>query len=67
MKTQIGFALLGLVLCTSGAVADQKAYAPLPDKVVSARKVMLVNESGTSRFGDDQYIGKSKLGTDGKS
>src|ERR1700680_4302811 len=55
MKPQIGFALLGFVLLSTGMVAEQKAYAPLPDKIVSARTVMLVNESGIARFGDDLY------------
>jgi outer membrane protein assembly factor BamB len=55
MKTRIGFALLGLVLCSAATDAEQKAYAPLPDKVVAAKTVMLVNESGTARFGDDLY------------
>lgn len=55
MKIQIGFALLGMVLFSAVAVAGEKAYAPLPDKVVSAKTAMLVNESGTARFGDDLY------------
>ncbi len=55
MKTQFGFALLGLALFSAVAVAGQKEYAPLPDKVVAARTVVLVNESGTARFGDDLY------------
>jgi hypothetical protein len=55
MKIQIGFALLGLVLSSAVAVAGEKSYAPLPDKVVAAKTVMLVNESGTARFGDDLY------------
>jgi len=38
-----------------GAFAEQKDYAPLPEKVVEAKAVMLVNESGTSRFGDNLY------------
>src|SRR5258708_36029280 len=54
MKTKIGFALLGFVLLSSAA-AEKKAYAPLPDKVVAARTIILVNESGTARFGDDLY------------
>jgi len=54
MRIQIWFALLVLVLC-SLAVAGEKAYAPLPDKVVTAKTVFFVNESGTARFGDDLY------------
>jgi outer membrane protein assembly factor BamB len=55
MKTQISFALLGLALFSVAAFAEQKDYAPLPEKVVAAKTVMLVNESGTARFGDDLY------------
>jgi hypothetical protein len=55
MKTQFGFALLGVALFSAVAIAGQKEYAPLPDKVVAARTVVLVNESGTARFGDDLY------------
>jgi hypothetical protein len=43
------------VLSSAVVVVGQKAYAPLPDKVVAARTVMLVNQSGTARFGDDLY------------
>jgi hypothetical protein len=53
MKPQISFTLLGLALFSMAAFAEQKDYAPLPEKVVAAKTVMLVNESGTSRFGDD--------------
>ena len=60
MKTQIGFVLLVVL---SSAAAEKKAYAPLPDKVIAARTIMLVNESGTARFGDN----KSSLGTVGRS
>jgi outer membrane protein assembly factor BamB len=55
MKTQIGFALLGLMLYGAAAVAEEKAYAPLREKVLAAKTVMLVNESGTARFGDELY------------
>src|SRR5689334_3385529 len=52
MRIRIGFVLLMLL---SSAAAEEKAYAPLPDKVVAAKTIMLVNESGTARFGDDLY------------
>lgn len=55
MKIQIGFAVVGIMLTSAAAIAGEKAYAPLPDKVVAARTIMLVNESGTARFGDDLY------------
>lgn len=44
-----------LLLCTLIAVAEKKIYAPLPDKVVAAKTVFFINESGTARFGDDLY------------
>jgi outer membrane protein assembly factor BamB len=37
------------------AIAGDKLYAPLPDKVVAAKTVFFVNDSGTARFGDDLY------------
>src|SRR6266851_9857313 len=54
MRIQFNFARL-LLLSSVVSVAGQKEYAPLPDKVVAARTVVLVNESGTARFGDDLY------------
>ncbi len=44
-----------LLLCTLTAVAEKKIYAPLPDKIVAAKTVFFINESGTARFGDDLY------------
>ena len=44
-----------LLLCALTAVAEKKIYAPLPDKVVAAKTVFFINESGTARFGDDLY------------
>jgi outer membrane protein assembly factor BamB len=56
MRIQICFTHLGLLLlCGVAAVAQKKTYAPLPDKVIAAKTVMLVNDSGTARFGDDLY------------
>ena len=49
--TLVGF----LLLCAVMAVAAKKIYAPLPDKVVAAKTVFFINESGTARFGDDLY------------
>ena len=51
LTTVFGF----LVLFALTAVAEKKIYAPLPDKVVAAKTVFFMNESGTARFGDDQY------------
>lgn len=51
----VGCVLLGLALCTPAMFAEEKLYAPLPDKVVAAKTVLLVNDSGTARFGDDLY------------
>lgn len=44
-----------LLLCALATVADEKGYAPLPDRVVAAKAVFFINESGTARFGDDLY------------
>ena len=55
MKIKTSCILTGVVLLCVATVAEQKAYAPLPDKVVAAKTVFFVNESGTARFGDDLY------------
>jgi outer membrane protein assembly factor BamB len=44
-----------MLLSTLGAVAGEKIYAPLPDKVIAAKTVFFMNQSGTARFGDDLY------------
>lgn len=44
-----------LLLNAIGACAQEKLYAPLPDRVVAAKTVFFMNESGTARFGDDLY------------
>jgi hypothetical protein len=51
--------VLATVLCTSGghaqqATADDK-YAPLPDQIVGAKTVFLMNETGKAKFGDAVY------------
>lgn len=45
-------ALLALQFC---AFAADDKYAPLPDKVINAKTVFLLNQTGNSRFGDDLY------------
>jgi hypothetical protein len=35
--------------------AENEKYAPLPDKVIKAKTVFYVNDTGNSRFGDDLY------------
>jgi hypothetical protein len=45
-------ALLAVQVCTFAA--DNK-YAPVPDKIIDAKTVFLINETGISRFGDDLY------------
>jgi hypothetical protein len=47
--------LVLLLLCALTAGAEDKIYAPLPDKVIAAKTVFFINESGTARFGDDLY------------
>lgn len=51
-KTLVLGMLLGL---TSLAVASERVYAPLPERVQLAKTVYFVNASGTARFGDDLY------------
>lgn len=36
-------------------VAQEKLYAPLPEKVIAAKTVVFINYSGTAKFGDDLY------------
>ena len=55
MRIQIICGILGFLLLSSLVVAENKTYAPLPDKVVSAKTVFFVNDSATARFGDDLY------------
>lgn len=55
MRVQIATVFGFLLLCALAAIAEEKIYAPLPDKVVAAKTVFFINESGTTRFGDDLY------------
>jgi outer membrane protein assembly factor BamB len=55
MRVQANSVFAFLLLCVLAAVAEEKIYAPLPDKVVAAKTVFFINESGTARFGDDLY------------
>src|SRR5262245_27060498 len=36
-------------------LAQDKVYAPLPDKVVGARTAFLINDSGDTKLGDAVY------------
>lgn len=45
-------ALLTIQICTFAA---NEKYAPLPEKIVKAKTVFLINQTGISRFGDDLY------------
>jgi hypothetical protein len=59
-------AFLGLMLlCAAIAIAQRNSYAPLPDKVIKAKTVFLVNASGTTKFGDALY--RQVTGTAGRS
>jgi outer membrane protein assembly factor BamB len=55
MRIQVTTAFGLLLLCALTAVAEEKIYAPLPEKIVTAKTVFFMNESGTARFGDDLY------------
>ena len=49
MRVQVTTIFEFLLLFVLTAVADDKIYAPLPDKVVAAKTVFFVNESGTAK------------------
>jgi hypothetical protein len=56
MRLLVGFPLLGFaMLCVAAATAQEKTYAPLPDKVSAAKTVFFINDSGTAKFGDALY------------
>ena len=55
MRIQPTVVFAFLLLCALTAVGENKIYAPLPDKIVAAKTVFFINESGTARFGDDLY------------
>jgi len=46
---------LALVAAASVHAQNTSKYAPLPEKVVAAKTVFFVNDTGNSRFGDDMY------------
>jgi hypothetical protein len=43
------------MLSGTDAVSQQKDYAPLPEKIVAAKTVFLVNDSGSTKLGDAVY------------
>jgi hypothetical protein len=55
MRIHVEFSFLGLLLLCSATATSQKTYAPLPDKVVAAKTVFFVNDTGTAKFGDALY------------
>jgi hypothetical protein len=55
MKITFAEILLGLLLLCSLSFAQEKEYAPLPETVVAAKTVFLVNDSGTAKLGDAFY------------
>ncbi len=42
-------------LCVLAVAAEKDAYAPLPERVASAKTVFLDNETGTNKLGDAFY------------
>jgi hypothetical protein len=53
---QIAFVLFCcLALIRNLATAQQNSYAPVPDRVVTAKTIFLINDSGTAKFGDALY------------
>jgi outer membrane protein assembly factor BamB len=55
MRIQVTVVFGIVLLYALTAFAEKKIHAPLPDKVVSAKTIFFINESGTARFGDDLY------------
>jgi hypothetical protein len=55
MGTSILKALVLLSVLQAQVVAGQDKYAPLPEKVVNAKTVFYINDTTSSRFGDDLY------------
>ena len=49
------FPALFLFVSLPTAIAQQQLYAPLPDKITSAKAVFLVNDSGEAKLGDEVY------------
>jgi hypothetical protein len=47
--------LAALLFLQTHALAGQDKYAPLPAKVVNAKTVFYINDTTSSRFGDDLY------------
>ena len=47
--------LVVLLVLQVQVVAGQDKYAPLPEKVVKAKTVFYINDTSSSRFGDDLY------------
>jgi hypothetical protein len=44
-----------MFLSLLSAHAQSSKYAPLPDRVASAKTIFYVNDTGSTRFGDDMY------------
>ena len=55
MKHQVALLAFGLTFLCCVAVSQDKVYAPLPDKIATAKTVFIVNDSGTAKFGDELY------------
>jgi hypothetical protein len=55
MGTPMLKALVLLLILHTEVVAGQDKYAPLPEKVVNAKTVFYINDTTSSRFGDDLY------------
>lgn len=51
----LALTLCGPVQSAPQATSDNDKYAPLPDQIVSAKTVYLINETGKAKFGDAVY------------
>jgi hypothetical protein len=55
LKLKLLALLAALLILQTHGVAGQDKYAPLPEKVVNAKTVFYINDTTSSRFGDDLY------------
>lgn len=55
MKSKTKKLLIAFLAIQVCAFASNDKYAPLPEKIVKAKTVFLINQTGINRFGDDLY------------
>jgi hypothetical protein len=55
MKITVSVLIVAFVLLHLSVFADNDKYAPLPAKIVNAKTVFIMNETGKASFGDAMY------------